>query len=718
MKTKTLISLLIVLVTTAYSYAVPARRGHHTLTQPDGSTFTAFLYGDEFTRIRKTSEGHAIIQDNDGWWCYASFDSEGKRHNSGWRVGSDVPADVLSASSSIPYRLISQKARLRKQQAEQLSCMNHDVMAGRKSRFGAGGITHKHGLVILAQFRDVKFKHTRNDFERLINEKGYDVNGSTGSVKDYFEAQFNGKVEFSFDVSEIVTVSGNMAYYGANDADGNDKKPDELVVEACRLLDESIDFSIYDDDKDGIVDNVFVFYAGEDEAEGASEDCIWAHSWYIYSGAGKRLTLDGCRIDPYACAAEISGNELTFIGTFCHEFSHTFGLPDMYDTDYEEDGMAAGLWSLTSLMDGGNYNNEGRTPPYFNAIEREYLGLSEGIHIEHDGHFSLSPIGESNTFYRLNTDSEEEYYLFECRKAAGWDAYIGGSGMLVYHIDKRQDFIKKWDFDNTVNAYANHQCADLVEADSRQDSFTDFYAYSSVIGKNKGLFFPYSMVTSITPDGKPALKYWSKAECKASVTGITRNGDNVEFNVTGIDEETSPPQVMNLTHETFDDAVLVNFESDRPYDGAATLVWESESMDNFEGHIDLKPYEPGKYSITVKGLIPAKTYTITVMFKIGDVEGSSQKFSFITRKKPAVSWPFIYLSSYSEDDGTFIRNSRIPLRVNNATDAEEVRWTFDGKAVDSKDGYFTITDAGELKAYVTWKDGSTEVIMKEIVIAE
>jgi hypothetical protein len=65
-----------------------------------------------------------------------------------------------------------------------------------------------------------------------------------------------------------------------------------------------------------------------------------------------------------------------------------------------------------------------------------------------------------------------------------------------------------------------------------------------------------------------------------------------------------------------------------------------------------------------------------------------------------------------------MRNSRIPLRVNNATDAEEIRWTFDGKAVDSKDGYFTITEAGELKAYVTWKDGSTEVIMKEIVIAE
>lgn len=719
MKLKGFIITLLILIMALPSMAVPARRGPHRLVQPDGTSFIAILQGDEFTRIRKTEQGHAIIQDSDGWWCYASFDSQCRRHNTGWRVGSQAPQDVLSASRNIPYDLLAEKARQKRAEASRMQRAAGSLPRLAPFQSEAGIIQEKHGLVILAQFNDVKFRYTKEDFERLLTEEGYNVNGSTGSAKDYFNAQFNGKVNFDFDVSDIVTVSGNRAYYGANDADGNDKNPEELVIEACQLADVNIDFSLYDDDNDGIVDNVFVFYAGEDEAESSSEDCIWAHAWYIYSGAGKNLHLDGCRIDRYACASEISGGNLTFIGTFCHEYSHTFGLPDMYDTDYETDGMSAGLWNTTSLMDGGNYNNKGRTPPYFNAIEREILGISQTILIENDGHFKLNPINESDICYRLNTDNEGEYYLFECRKDSGWDAYIGGNGMLVYHIDKTEVKLERWNFYNNVNTRSTHQCADLVEADSRQDSFTDFNAYATALGKNKGLFFPYGEVNSISPDKNPSLKYWSGKECNISVTGITRNGDMVEFNITGMNGETSPPEVIGLKHEAFDDAVLVNFQSSRPYDGPALLHLKSETGDKLEKSIELIPYESGKYSTTITGLAPARTYTVTIVFKIGEIEGSSTSFSFMTRKKPAVRWPFIYLGTKAEEDGRFKAGTKLPLRVHNASQAEEIRWTFDQKALDNiNDGYFTITSSGTLKAYIMWEDGSIDIIMKKIIISE
>ena len=213
-----------------------------------------------------------------------------------------------------------------------------------------------------------------------------------------------------------------------------------MVMEACKLADEKIDFKKYDQDGDGEVDNVFVFFAGLDEASGAEEDHIWSHAWFIMDGAGEDLFLDGVRINRYACAAELEGNTydksyMTAIGTFCHEYSHTLGLPDFYDTDYPEGGFAAALWLCTSLMDGGNYNNNGNTPPYFNAIEREILELSQPVVISEPGTYEMLPINKG-TYYRINTTTENEYFLLEYRDNSLWDKYIGGSGVLVYHIDK------------------------------------------------------------------------------------------------------------------------------------------------------------------------------------------------------------------------------------------------------------------------------------------
>ena len=81
--------------------ASPARRGPHLLTQPDGTSFTAFIHGDEFARIKTTAEGHSIIQDAEGWWCYAEYDSEGNKINSGYRVGQETPQPILTRSEYV-----------------------------------------------------------------------------------------------------------------------------------------------------------------------------------------------------------------------------------------------------------------------------------------------------------------------------------------------------------------------------------------------------------------------------------------------------------------------------------------------------------------------------------------------------------------------------------------------------------------------------------------
>ena len=205
-----------------------------------------------------------------------------------------------------------------------------------------------------------------------------------------------------------------------------------MAWEACKAADANIDFSLYDQDSDGEVDNVYIFYAGRDESEYTDEtDLIWAHQYFIVSGeetVSGVTKLDGVTIDRYACSSELAGRKtLTGIGTFCHEYGHTFGLPDFYDTDYDDDGAwAAGLWRSTSLMDGGNYNNDSATPPNFNCIERYLLGLATPKELCNDFSYTLEPIHYNNQCYMMKGRTPGEYFLFECRSNEGWDQYIGG----------------------------------------------------------------------------------------------------------------------------------------------------------------------------------------------------------------------------------------------------------------------------------------------------
>jgi len=725
------IAYIILLVMTLFitpASGSPAYRGHMRLMQPDGSLISGVMTGDEFYRIKTTPEGHAIMQDDEGWWCYAFYRNDGTRENSGWRVGHEVPPWVLDRSSFIPSGIgtkIVTKARLAAAGMRQ---------TGTGPIFGKGEEpVARHGIVILAQFQDIRFSNTRDDFEKMLMQHGYSAYGATGSAKDYFDAQFSGLADFRFDVSNIVTLPGKRSYYGKNDSYGNDANPEDMVTDACLLAaEDGVDFSLYDDDNDGYVDNVFIFFAGEDEAEGGAEDCIWSHAWYIYHGAGKYIQVGGKLIDRYACSAEmkriydsrgvLKEIRLSGIGTFCHEYCHTFGLPDMYDTDYDrEGGWAAGLWGSTSIMDSGNQNNDGNTPPNFNAIEREILGIASVRTLDHDGSYTLDPIHLYNDCYRLETDREGEYYLFECRTndKDPWDAYIGGSGMLVYHVDKSEEMAGRWQGLNTVNANSTHQCADLVEADGRTDSFTDYTDYLAKRKNIGSIFFPYGRNTSLTPSGSPGLKFWSGEEGRFSITNIERKDNgSIGFRVIGGSEETTPPSVRNtIDHETFHDGAIVLFESNRPFDGEAVIRYGKPGQDTTT--VLVGPYQNGKYSVLLEGLEPAKTYFVDVAFHIDGSEGSARGITFMTKKQPVVDWPYIFFGrTRRNSNGTFLYDSRIPLKVYNSGDAREIRWTFNDQEITAEgDHYFSLPGDGVLKAHIVWEDGTEDILTKEINIS-
>ena len=430
--------------------AVPARRGYVDRTGPDGQTIKVQLVGDEF--------GHYCI------------DSQGRKYVTNSADGSLVAATEqriaqLTARREARYEAVN-KARAARRRVPGA------VGTFPGTTFPASG--QQKAIVVLVEYKDQKFKMGGDakvlaHYQDMLNKDGFSSYGATGSVHEYFIDSSNGQFDCQFDVFGPVTLKNNMSYYGGNDAVGNDKRAEDMVVEACNALNATVNFKDYDRDNDGYVDNVYVIYAGLGEASGGSANTVWPHSWSL-SAADKTLTLDGVTIDTYGCSNE--WEEYTNngaggpdgIGTFVHEFSHVMGLPDLYHTTESTNFFTPGSWSV---LDYGPYNNDGRTPPAYSSFERNAMGWIELTELTADtGDVILPELQQSNEACVItNPANSEEFYLIESRCKTGWDKYLPATGMLIWHVDYNYD---TW-IQNAVNNTKSHQGVDLIEADGVAD---------------------------------------------------------------------------------------------------------------------------------------------------------------------------------------------------------------------------------------------------------
>ncbi|MBR6346084.1 MAG: immune inhibitor A, partial [Bacteroidales bacterium] len=150
------------------------------------------------------------------------------------------------------------------------------------------------------------------------------------------------------------------------------------------------------------------------------------------------------------------------IGTFCHEFSHVLGLPDVYDTDKEANGEASHPGAF-DLMGSGNYNGENMCPPYYTFEERLRLGWVEEREIcSISGDVELGTVDKNKALY-IPTSQEGEYFILESRGGQKWDAALP-VGVTVMHLDTSLRNVHgktakaRYDAGDGINCFEDHPC--------------------------------------------------------------------------------------------------------------------------------------------------------------------------------------------------------------------------------------------------------------------
>lgn len=673
MNKKFMAAALAALICAGSADAKPAKRGIFNYTQPDGTQLSVQLVGDERSHIYLTEDGMPLMHDAQGRLCYALLGADGKVTPSSM-VATDASKRSVTASTLLSaqnpekaFNALNREILSNSPIAVSESTMpawkesrlkNNTIQLKAEGRVPQSGVGlspssfppsgPSKALVILVQYSDVAFTlpDPNQYFSDLLNKEGFSQYGATGSVSEYFHEASVGQFQPEFDLYGPVTLPNTRAYYGGNDYWGNDQNPHMMAVHACQALDATVDFSQYDNDNDGYIDNVFIFYAGMGEASGGPAASVWPHSWNVSNGTSTPYRFDGVRLDHYACSNEWESGRPDGIGTFVHEFSHVLGLPDLYTTDYGS--ASSSTPGSYDVLDYGPYNNDGCTPPTYSAYERNAMGwLDLKVLDGEPASIQLTHIMNSNEACLIpHPTSNTEFFLLENRQQVGSDAYIPYHGMLVWHIDY---VASVWN-QNSVNNTKAHQYVDIVEAggQANNNNATTMKTYPFPGTKN---------VTALSSQTSPALRTWSGLDINCPISNITESNGIITFDVAGGLFELGTPTGVKADNVTPIGATLSWNAVDRALGYEINVYTKDASgspvaVEGWEDH-----YIPTETSVTINTLEPETEYFFTVTARASRIlSDPSQEQAFTTSEMTFGYTTPVIKDATEVDENGFVAN--------------------------------------------------------------
>lgn len=357
-------------------------------------------------------------------------------------------------------------------------------------------------LILRVEFENGYFpvKYDQEYYEDLLFNPA-----NPGSMYSYYNEVSYGNLILTGGFAPVIRLDKRLEEYTLDPA----IPPYKIIEEVLAKLDEQgFDFSPYDQDGDGLLDHLIAIHATRGQEVTGKEYHIWSHRGEVRNGG--YLTHDGVLVKGYILAPYDGP-----VGLFCHEFGHDLGLPDLYDRDGSSAGV--GKWSL---MSSGSWNDEGNTPAHITAWEKYQLGWLTPIDVmDNTEGIQVSPLEEKGEAYRIWTDGYygHEYFIVENRQRVGYDRFIPGEGLLIFHVNESQT---QYNDDEMRYMVGLEQADGLMELER--------YVNSGDAGDP----FPGSTGnTAFTPVSRPNSKSHDGHDTYVVITNITENDQILSFDV-------------------------------------------------------------------------------------------------------------------------------------------------------------------------------------------
>ena len=605
---KILTALLLSACLAQTATAVPAYPGVIKARQADGTEISIRLRGDEWAHFTTTEDGYPLV-----------FNKQTKNYEYAVAAGNKrVSSNIVAANADRrDAKTLALLNTVDKEAVAKIALSESSATKVKGAKRASGpqkalfnNFPHfgeQHSIVILVEFNDRSFSKmsdAKQYYTDALNKEGFTApNGANGSARDFFAASSQGQFKPTFDVYGPVKIDYSQYDLGTGLEQG-DKCSGKMVQAAIEQLNGQIDFKQYDHDGDGYVDNIYFYYAGYGSADSWYENTIWPHAFDMRKWGIYMKTTDGVGIGSYTCSNEIDGRRPDYpqgIGTFIHEFGHCLGFMDHYDTDNGQATYTPGTWDT---MASGSYNNNSNTPPLYNAYECSELGWLQLTDIDKttEGVNTLKPLSDGYQAYKVSVEGKpNEYFILENRKKTGWDAYLSGEGMLVWHIDYNYD---TW-LNNKVNTDASHQRIDIVEAGTNLSG--DYYNQATV---------PFPGANNVSSRD---FKAWD-GNSAIYLDNITKNGDDVEFIIKGSDSGLAAVGDITADETTYKSIKCSWQPADKATEYIVTLQ-KVLTNSGYEGQLGIvSEYTNVKTTDTnfeFSGLEPETEYVVNVASSIG-----------------------------------------------------------------------------------------------------
>ena len=407
-----------------------------------------------------------------------------------------------------------------------------------KSEAAAPSTGNINVLVLMADFPDKAGQVQRTYFVELMFGTKPSV-APLGSLADYYSEVSYGQLSITGQVNDAITSWYQMLYpytdyVGPGTCNGGCAYPNniqKLIEDTVTLADTttSIDFGRYDNDGDGIVDGLIIIHAGcgAELRDTCGDGNIWSAKWETtfdvptndVNALGKQVFVRDFAIVP---EYQIIPNDGT-IGVIVHEFGHLLGLPDLYDGDGSSNAL--GRWSL---MAGGFWNSpngSGNSPAHPDAWSKIKL---EWVKPTSPASRTITiPQVETNKYiYQLCASTlGQEYFLLENRQRTGFDTYLPGDGLAIYHIDEAVDSNDNEWYQGCPTCISHYKVA-LEQADGLWDLEKNINA-----GDGGDLFPGTTNNKSFNNRSVPDSKNYAGQSTGASVTKISTSGSTMTATV-------------------------------------------------------------------------------------------------------------------------------------------------------------------------------------------